>query len=856
MKRVLLSLFVALCGLSGYAQGMGTSCNDAIFIDTAYTAALTEGEYWFTANTPALPLTIYIYPEDTTAKVADIWLDLTCTPGVYDDPKVAHMVSMGSKYGLTFPMLENPEKHYDKDGNLYYSISYDTNYRDMLYEQGVTYPIPAYVHVILYTNSTMKVESTSINTQCRKLVNTWGFDTALRLAPADSSNVYVWPIGDWIDKKYEITWESNHNMQMYDSKSCAVTRSQQVRLEYTFPKDRLIVDSTRTKSWIADIYQTELYARLYPEGDGVLKIKEVIEREGIATFVVAGVSAIVDNEALTIVATLPAGMDNAAKNEALRTAIVTNFNGDTLLCDIDWTLTTGRNPKMTYKSAVYSLKGIVVAKAEGNTDATLKSIEVDGYSIDGFSSSIATYNDVETDTETPVITAVATDELATVEIVQATAVPGTATVTVTAEAGNTQVYTINLIKGRSRNANLKEILVDGRPVPNFTPEEKYYRMEVMTLPVVTATTEDTLSTIQILQAKQVPGYAQISVTAEAGNVETYSINFSADGRIQYCLDNTDSIGVDSPVALTENTDTVLLFPVGDWTSEYLQFRWDGDTSVCVYISSTCEFEIGAENYYVLDSLLLEVPKGQEHYEYNLRPADFARLASLSVNGSLYIRFRTSEAGNMTLTRWEETCVTRGVLVEPEDVVTIGGNTHTTIYKFYVSDFKEKDVRLIWKGNSPLEAFFAQTCDFNLTSTNRYVLDPSPYKFVAGEDSVDINTATWTDWADYQDEGFIYARFVNKQTGELTFKVVADYTPEIPSDVEHVWSPLVDNLRIVAGQGSLTVRSFEAQTVGVYTIDGACVATTALAADEDMTLALPAGMYIVRGEVSALKAVVK
>ncbi len=852
MKRVLLSLFVALCGLNVYAQGMGTSCDDAIFIDTAYTAVLTEGEYWFTANTPALPLTIYYYPDDTTAQSPEIYLDLTCTPGVYDDSNVARMVGMGDKYGLTFPMKEIPNKYYsvseDGESTLYYAITYDSNYRDMLYEQGVTYSIPAYVRLITHTNATLRIASTSINSQCRTFVNTWGMNTALRLLPADSVNVYVWPIGEWINYKYKITWEGEGDLYMYDGKDCKVDKDTHQRTSYVLPKDNITMTTERTSEWINELYTTDLYARLYPTTAGVLKITEFVEKSEITAMIVAGVHAVIDHENLKISAVLPVG---TVKRTAIKNATIeyVAYNGEKPKFNASYTT-------LTFGSLKYDLSGIVVAKAEGSTDATLKSIEVDGYSIDGFSSSIATYNDVETDAETPVITATATAETSTIEIVQATEIPGTATITVTAEAGNTQVYTLNLIKGRSRNANLKEILVDGRPVPNFTPEEKYYRMEVLTLPVVTATAEDSLSSIQILQAKQVPGYAQISVTAEAGNVETYSINFSADQSVQYCLENTDSIDIDTPVALTANTDTVLLFPVGEWTSEYLQFRWDGDTSVCVYISPTCEFDIDTDNYYVLDSLLLTVPKGQEHYEYNLRPADFARLASLSVNGSLYIRFRTSEAGNLTLTRWEETCVTRGVLVEPEDVVTIGGNTHTTIYKFYVDDFKEKDIRLIWKGNSPLEAFFAQTCDFNLTSTNRYVLDPSPYKFVAGEDSVDINTATWTDWADYQDEGFIYARFVNKQTGELTFKVVADYTPEIPSDVEHVWSPLVDNLRIVAGQGSLTIRSFAAQQVSVYTIDGACVATATLAADEDVTLALPAGMYIVRGELSALKAVVK
>ncbi len=845
MKRLLLMISLALCGMNIYAQDVVASCDDYVFVDTAYVAALTEGEYWFTANTPALPLTIYIYPEDTTAQVADIWLDLTCTPGVYDDPKVASMVSMGSKYGLTFPMLEKPEKHYDGDGNIYYSISFDTNYRDMLYEQGVTYPIPAYVHVKLYTNSSLEIESTSINTQCRKYVNTWGMNTSLRLAPADSTNVYVWSIGDWIDKKYKITWESEGNLTMYDGKSCLVNRGMYVRQQYSLPKDEIIMDATRTSNWINDIYQTDLYTRLYPEADGILRIMEVVEKSEITKYVVAGVNAIIDNEALTISATLPAG---TIRNTAIRDAEVTYtaYNGETI------SYGRGYNT-LQFGTVKYDLKGIVVAPTPGNTDATLQSIEVDGNPIEGFSPSIPTYNDVETDSVVPVITATAAAETSTVSIAQADTVPGSVTITVTAEAGNTQVYTVNLIKARSRNTNLREIRVDGRPLPDFTPEERYYRMEVLTLPVVTAIAEDTLSAVQIVQPTQVPGYATISVTSEAGTVDSYSINFSAAASINECLQTMDSIAIDVPVALTVGETTILRFPVAQWTDEYLQFRWEGDSSVWVDLSPICDFN---DDFYTIDSLLLTMPKGQEHYEYNLRPEDFTRLANLSVNGNLYIRFRTTEAGDISLTRWTETCITRSVLIEPNQTIAVGGNTHTTVYKLYVDDFMDRDIRLTWKSaNSTLRAFFAGVCDFKLTA-NRDVLEPSPYKFEIGEDSVDILNNTWKDWSDYQDEGFIYARFENKYAGELTFKIVADYRPENPTDVDNVWSSLADNIRLIASQGSLTIRSFATQTVGVYTIDGACVATQTIAAGEDAVLALPAGMYIVRGNYSALKAVVR
>ncbi len=852
MKHFLLTLFVALCSINIAAQGSGSACNDAIFVDTTYSAALAAGDYWFTANTPALPLTIYVYPEDTTALAPLVELDLTCTPGVYDDEKIANMLQFASKYGLSFPMKDTLKQAVDSYGDTYYYITYDRNYRDMLYEQGVTYSIPAFVHLFLSCDAEVTIASTSINTQCRKHVNAWGFNTALRLAPIDSTNVYIWPIGEWIDKKYQITWESEGSLTMVDGTTCIVAKGQYVRNQYVLPNNKIIMNTATTSKWINDIYQTELYTRVYPQKEGILKIQEIVEKAGLETFVVAGVSAVIDNEALTITATLPAGTN---RTTALKEALVVTFMGDTLVYGTDWKSSTQRFLDLIYSGTTYSLRGITVTKETGSTDATLKQIYVDGYSLDGFSSSIATYNDVETDAIAPIITVVATDSTAKVEITQATAVPGVATITVTAEAGNTQVYTLNLIKGRSRNTNLKEILVDGKPVPGFSPTEKYYRMEVLTLPVVEATAEDSLSTIQILQAKQVPGYAQISVTAEAGNVETYSINFSPDQSIARCFASSDSIDVDTPVSLTVGDNTVLRFPVEKWMEEYLQFTWTGKQPLCVYVSPTCEFDI-TQDYYVLDSFRLAIPKGQEKYVYNLRPADFTRLANLSVDGNLYIKFRHTEAGEVSLKPWVETCVTRGLLIEPGDEVTLAGNSHTTIYKLYISEFKDKDMRLIWQGNDKLTSYFAETCDFNLTSTNRHVLKPSPFNFSAGKDSIDVNTATWTNWAASEDEGFIYVRFVNKQTGTLTFKVLKDYNPQSPTGVENAWSPLADNLRVVAEQGSLLIRSFVAQPVGVYTLDGMCVAQLTMQADEQIALTLPAGLYIVRGDTAALKAVVR
>ncbi|MDA0345071.1 MAG: T9SS type A sorting domain-containing protein [Proteobacteria bacterium] len=84
---------------------------------------------------------------------------------------------------------------------------------------------------------------------------------------------------------------------------------------------------------------------------------------------------------------------------------------------------------------------------DANTDASLSALEVDGVAVDGFNSSTLTY-DISVATGTTAIpqitTATTTQAGASAVITQATAVPGSATVDVTAVDGTTtQTYTIS-----------------------------------------------------------------------------------------------------------------------------------------------------------------------------------------------------------------------------------------------------------------------------------------------------------------------------------------------------------------------------------------------------------------------------
>lgn len=90
-------------------------------------------------------------------------------------------------------------------------------------------------------------------------------------------------------------------------------------------------------------------------------------------------------------------------------------------------------------------------------DATLASISIDGTAIKDFKSDSLdyTYTIAYAATTIPTIIVVVNDETANWDITQAETVPGTATIVVTAQAGNTQTYTVTI----SRAAAIKHLTV-------------------------------------------------------------------------------------------------------------------------------------------------------------------------------------------------------------------------------------------------------------------------------------------------------------------------------------------------------------------------------------------------------------
>ncbi len=163
-------------------------------------------------------------------------------------------------------------------------------------------------------------------------------------------------------------------------------------------------------------------------------------------------------------------------------------------------------------------------------DATLSDLRVNGTTVPGFNPEVYTYSyPIPTGDPLPTISATLSTPLASMVITQASTVPGSATVVVTAEDETTQhTYTVNFYVA-GVIATLADLTVDNVTIPGFSPTDFNYDYTVPTgnpIPVVDATATDIHANVEINQAVDLPGVATVEVTSEDGqHTNIYTVNF-------------------------------------------------------------------------------------------------------------------------------------------------------------------------------------------------------------------------------------------------------------------------------------------------------------------------------------------
>ena len=174
-------------------------------------------------------------------------------------------------------------------------------------------------------------------------------------------------------------------------------------------------------------------------------------------------------------------------------------------------------------STIYNI-AFSVAQA---TNASLKMIYLDGKPLEGFDPDILEYNCPlpQGTTELPVVTYEQGDEYQTVTV-RSGGINGDYKITVRPPSGASKTYVLHFSVATSDNINLKMIYLDGKELDGFDPNQLEYvdtlPMGVSTIPTVTWDKGDESQKILALLSNNVQ---TITVTAESGRSQTYSITF-------------------------------------------------------------------------------------------------------------------------------------------------------------------------------------------------------------------------------------------------------------------------------------------------------------------------------------------
>ena len=215
IKKIFSALVVVLFATSMMAQS-GLTCEDPIKIDKNYKGRV-EGpcELWYTAGTFDLPLHVYFSPDSAGSEWSpEVYVDFTCTPGVYDDPKLDSLLTKMSIFGLTLPMEFMCDGVF-RNGKNEWDLSVNKSYREQLAESGITYNVQAFVRVVYFESGTISLTPDTAFSSCMENAEYITLGDTLEILPNDSDRVFVFPYTDWQKDSIQLVWSGEQNANVW-----------------------------------------------------------------------------------------------------------------------------------------------------------------------------------------------------------------------------------------------------------------------------------------------------------------------------------------------------------------------------------------------------------------------------------------------------------------------------------------------------------------------------------------------------------------------------------------------------------------------------------------------------------------
>ena len=209
MKKFFFTLWVLSLSLGVMAQTFdGLSCENAIPVDTSYAGSIAEpGVYYYSAWTYDLPLACYFYPEDEELSTLYFDVDFTCTPGVYDDPKIEDLLNTTIGWGIDMPIrFDKFEKGIDDNGRTYYTMSIQETYRELMANFGVSYDVQALIKVTTSSAGDIHMAPDTTFKACVENSIWLNLPDTAFTGVINNDESYVLPMADWDNDSIRFRW--------------------------------------------------------------------------------------------------------------------------------------------------------------------------------------------------------------------------------------------------------------------------------------------------------------------------------------------------------------------------------------------------------------------------------------------------------------------------------------------------------------------------------------------------------------------------------------------------------------------------------------------------------------------------
>lgn len=784
MKRYFI-LFAAMLSINSMLCAQtpdGLSCETAIPVDTSYVGSIpAAGTYYYSASTYDLPMTCYFYPETPIESAPKIYVDFTCTPGVYDDPNIVEMLKAGTGWGIALPLILTFTDEYDKDYNKYYSLNISESYRELMAQFNITYNVEAYVKVEAPCAGEIRMSPDTAFKSCVENSEWLTLPSTVTAGLQHDEDSYVLPFADWKNDSIRFRWTGAETpITVWIGETCDFemnTTGENCALDmFVLYPDAGNGENIRkfSKQEILD------YISLFGEG-GVYYMRTACAEDGELIVEKQPMSEIMANaKALTL-------------NQP--TAVAANDAEQLYYFPASWE----NNSMLWTSSSDYPITAYFSAKAEfeaNETDANVLETYTFAPAADGRELALSKK-------QMKAICDNVTGDLVFVKFVAAQKTNVTPALwSVGPCAENADELFVNDSVRLQRNASTTAWRVN---INQWAQQDvKLYWKGTSSIKVFLC---DTCKGFTLNKSNaHVKLYKEVAINSD-GTRDTLLLTkdelaavaefADSDGYMYFRFNNsaTGSLIVKANVVEPEpgpepepakvialKLDSMIDVPMEDmqqtycftrdWENISVEFTTNTADSVIAYMGTKADFELfEPETGYIAQYPFFNQ---NDQSRLQLSAKQLSTLLNSSIADTIFVSFYAFDDVQITPILWNAcACVENSFELMPNDQKVLAANSENTIYRVNYNQWQAHDVRLHWAGSLTLWAYLGYTCDFNLSATNKYVLNGNDVDILPNDTMVIGEEVRMKaiDWGRLPADGFLYFRFHGQSDGVLTSSII-------------------------------------------------------------------------------------